>query len=116
MSWIDKKGIMDCLKQLSDKTYQERVWTAASGPEISSYVEAMEQLYNGTGLSFAFEKGEQVFGKPIDDLLKEFRKILPTIHYMRPPMQLIEDPSMIPIRKAAAGILSLIEKQGDQKQ
>jgi uncharacterized protein YfaA (DUF2138 family) len=111
MSWVNKKLILECLKELADKSYQERVWTVSSGPEISSFTEAVNQLYGDSGLDTSFDKNESVFGKDIDDKLKVFGTALQTIPHRRPPMDLINDDKMIPIRKTAANIASLIEGQ-----
>jgi hypothetical protein len=116
MDWIDHKCIRECLKELSDKSYQERVWTASSGPEISSFVEAVCQLYGGTGLDAAFDKGHQVYGKEIDGLLKNFETILQSIPDRRPPSELIQDEKMIPVRKMAEDILQLIERRDRENQ
>ena len=108
MSWVDKKRVLDCLNELSDKSYQERVWMASSGPEISSYIEAVNQLYGDSGLDFAYSKGEQVFGKDIDDRLKQFGTTLQMMPLNRHPLELIKDQRMIPIRQTAADIANLI--------
>jgi hypothetical protein len=114
MGWIGHKGIRECLKEFSDKSYQERVWMASSGPEISSFTEACCQLFDDSGLNTAYNKGEQVYGEPIDSLLKNFGAMLDSIQERRPPMEIIDDEKMVPVRKMAAHILNLIEQQDNR--
>ncbi len=115
MSWIGHEDIRRQLKHLSDKSYQERVWTASSGPEVSSFTEAVCQLYDGTGLDIAYKKGEQVYGEKIDNLLKNLGAMLDGISERRPAIQIIEDEKMIPVRKTAAHILGLLEQEDTKK-
>jgi hypothetical protein len=110
MDWINKNLILECLKELSDKSYQERVWMASSGPEISSFAEAMCQLYGDSGLDTAYGK-DQVYGEPIDGLLKSFGTVLQNTPHKGPPSELIQDERMVPVRKMAAHIADLIERQ-----
>jgi hypothetical protein len=116
MTKIYHNIIRDCLKELSDKAYQERVWTGSSPSEMSSFEEAFEQLYGGTGLDSAYGKGEQIYGEPIDSLLKNFETMLQNTPHKGPASKLIEDEKMILVRKMAAHILSLIEQQDREKQ
>jgi hypothetical protein len=111
MAWIGKRHIQEALKELSSKAYQQRVWTAASGPEISSFVEAICHLYNDSALGHAFDNGREVFGKEIDDHLKNFRTVLRNMPHRGPPMKLIESEKMIPVRKTAADILTMIQQK-----
>jgi hypothetical protein len=115
MDWIDHQRIRENLKELSDKSYQERVWTASAGPEISSFAEATCQLYGDSGLGDAYSKGHQVYGEKIDNLLKDFRMTLREFPDKRPRREVIEDKNMIPIRKMAAHILNLIELEDKKK-
>ena len=111
MYWVDKKRIRECLKELSDISYQERVWLASSGTEISSFEEATCQLFGDSGLDFSLDRNQEVFGKEIDGLLKNFGDMLKKIPDNRPPSELIKDERMVPVRKMAADILELIEQQ-----
>lgn len=115
MYWINKKLIKDCLKELSDISYQERIWLASSGPEISSLSEATCQLFGDSGLDFSLDRNQEVYGKKIDDLLRNLRAILQKIPDNRPPLDLIKDEKMIPVRRMAAEILKLIEQQEDKQ-
>jgi hypothetical protein len=78
MTYLNRDRIRQSLKQLSDKNYQERVWTASSGPEISSFTEAVSQLCDDSGLGLALEKGP-AFGEPVDVLLKKLGMLLDNI-------------------------------------
>jgi len=103
--------IKDCLKELSDKSFQDRVWTGSSPSEMSSFTEAAEQLYGGTGLHFAYKQDQPVYGEEVDNLLKKLRTTLKGIPINRHPVELVQDEKMIPVRKMAADILNKIEQK-----
>lgn len=105
--YLNKDLIVECLKELSDKKDQERLWLASSGPEISSFDEAMCQLFDDSGLKDALNK-EEAFGEEVDVLLKRLRSILRMINPYRPPQEIIDDPRMEDVRSTSAEILDLI--------
>ena len=51
------REVMECLGQLADPNFQERVWVRGEGPEVSSYVEVVCQLFDDTGLGDLLEGG-----------------------------------------------------------
>jgi hypothetical protein len=110
MTFLNHDLIRECLRELSDKSYQERVWTASSGPEVSSLTEAVCQLFNDSALDLALEKG-QVFGEPIDALLNKLRLLLNDISDDRYPLDVINDPKMIKVRELSEQILAQLPKQ-----
>jgi hypothetical protein len=105
MTFLNCDRIRQCLEELSDKSYQERIWTASSGPEISSLTEAQCQLFNDSGLDLLLEK-DGAFGDQIDGLLKDLRLRLKNIDHNRPPLDIINDPQMVAVRKLSAQILN----------
>jgi hypothetical protein len=104
MTFLNRDLIRECLRELSDKNYQERVWTASSGPEISSLTEAVCQLFNDSALDLIIDKGP-VFGDPVDAMLKKLRLLLKDVPDNRPPLEVINDPGMITIRELSRQIL-----------
>ena len=107
MKFLNRKLIRDCLHELSDESYQRRIWTGSSGPEISSLTEATCQLFDDSALDLAFEKG-LVFGEPVDEMLKELGTRLVEISDNRPPLDVINDPKMVAIRQLSAQIRDLL--------
>jgi hypothetical protein len=105
MTFLNRARIRQCLEELSDKSYQERIWTASSGPEISSFIEAQCQLFDDSGLDLALENNN-AFGDQIDNLLKDLRLKLKNINQDRSPLDVINDPQMGAVRKLAAQILN----------
>jgi hypothetical protein len=68
MNTVDKSKVVACLRELADRSFQERVWLASSGPEISSITEATCGLFDDSGLDIALEKGHTVFTEEIDKI------------------------------------------------
>jgi len=98
------------LKELSDYDFQNRVWLASTGPEISSFTEAVSGLFDDSGLGDALEKCTQVFSSDIDLLFRTLDKELHDINERRPPEAIITDPRMARVRTISASLLALIEK------
>ena len=113
MDWIDRKGIKDSLKELADKSYQGASLDGFGAGVMSTPDEVVCRLFNDSGLDIAYNKGRAVYGEEIDDKLKELGSLVEKLPYDSPPMKLIEDERMIPVRKMAADILNLIERQGN---
>jgi len=111
MSWVGQNIVIDSLRELADQAYQENIWSASSGPEIPSFTEAVCRLFGDSGLDAAFDKGEVVFGKEIDNRLKELGVILQEIPDNRRASEIIQDKKMISVRDRAAHILKLIERK-----
>jgi hypothetical protein len=110
MTFLNRNLIRECLRELSDKSFQERVWTASSGPEISSLTEAQCQLFNDSGLDLLLEK-DGVFGVSIDNSLRKLRLMLKEIEHDRKPQDVINDPKMIKVRELSEQILAQLPKQ-----
>lgn len=107
MSNVNRAIIRKSLQELADKNFQQRVWFASSGPEISSFEEAVCHLFDDSGLDVALKAGG-AFGKDIDDQLSALAAIAQKIPANTPPLKIINDPNMQEIRKMASYILKLI--------
>ncbi len=112
---IYKEMAIEHLRELSDYSFQRRVWLASSGPEVSSFTEAVCGLFDDTGLSDVLESPRRtiVFGPQIDERLDKLRQDIEPVLRLEeqlPPEALIESDKMKSIRRAAHEILSLIEK------
>lgn len=108
MTYLNHALIRDCLGELSDKSFQQRIWMASSGPEVSSFTEAVCQLFDDSGLDLALNKGS-AFGNPIDDLLKQLQARLAEIPHDAPPMNIINDEKMVIVRDIASHILKIMK-------
>jgi hypothetical protein len=98
------------LDELSDLDYQSRVWTGREpAGEMSSFEESVATLFDDSGLGWALDKDEPVFGQQIDAELRELRAALVKIDSRRSPDDVIDDPRMPVVREQAAAILRAIE-------
>ena len=110
---IDKEKVIAGLRELSDEGFQRRVWLASSGPEISSFSEAICQLFDDTGLDGALENTEHPTGfrEEVNVSLRKLSQLVgraaQTFRSL-PPTAVIEHPQMRVIRSTAASILSQI--------
>ena len=97
--------VREALSELSDRAYQERVWMASEGPEVGSLTEAISGLYDDSGLGRALDRGQEVYGPQIDNLLVELRRLLKRVDDRRAPMAILQDPQMNRVRNLASDIL-----------
>ena len=98
------------LKELSDKSEQERLWAGIGndGDEISSFTEAICCTFDHTGLSKLIEKGgtsERIPPSQIQEL-EQLSILCKSIPNQLSPMEEIDHPLMIKVRFAAARILA----------
>jgi hypothetical protein len=110
MNGVNKAKVINCLRELTDYDFQQRVWLASSGPEVSSLTEAVCGLFDDSRLDVAFDKGRTVFTGEIDSLLHELGNLVRSVDEFQPPAILIRDPRMERVRKLAAEALSAIER------
>ena len=108
---IFRAKVIESLRELSDEAFQRRVWLASSGPEVSSFVEAISGLFDDTGLGDILERPEQppVFSPEIYDGLRELSQLIgreARSFQSLSPHALIEHPKMREIRTIAGSILA----------
>jgi hypothetical protein len=110
MSVANKIKVIECLRELANYDYQRKVWLASSGPEVSSFTEAVCGLFDDSGLGKALDKPHNVFTNEIDALLRELRMAIRKIDGLRKPLIVIADPEMDHVRRLAERILLLIDR------
>lgn len=110
---VYKQEAVEALQELADESLQRRRWLADSVPEISSFTEAVCQLFDDTGLGEALEKptGSPVFSLAIDDRLRELDKMAAQFDHFMDPEKQVEHPQLRRIRDLAAAILADIRAQ-----
>lgn len=113
MSWIGHDHIREALQELADEEIQRRRWTASEG-EVSSFTEAVEQLYDDSALILELRAGRVVYSPRIDDMLRELNMLLKKVDDVRPPEDVVQDPRMATVRRRAGAILREIEAIGHQ--
>jgi hypothetical protein len=105
MTRVNHDLVRTCLKELSNKELQERLWSA-TGEEVSSFEEAVCQLFDDSGLGDSLAKGETVFSPELDALLLDLREHIRKVDPQESPMSIIESPTAVVIRALTYKILS----------
>jgi hypothetical protein len=106
---INRDQIIASLEELGHRELQERLWLSTSG-DVSSFEEAVCQLFDDSGLAERLAKGPAVFSEQTDALLCELSDCLLGINANRPPMDIIYDPALGRIRHLALRALARIRK------
>jgi hypothetical protein len=97
------------LRELADVDFQRRVWTGRGLPdEMSSFVEAVETVFDDSGLEPDLGLGRPVFGPEVDAKLVALGILLQRIAVDRAPDEIIDDPLMADARQQAAAILEVL--------
>lgn len=122
---IDEKiyqNIKSCLKELSDIEFQKRVWLRGEGPEVSSYVEVVCQLFDDTGIGDQLSELEdgEILSQELDSALRELSILLDSIDYKAGVESILSHPKWPKTVKLASNALILIDKLelnwGDSKE
>jgi hypothetical protein len=108
VSWLGKEIIIESLRELSSEDLQTRRWLSDGSTDVSSFTEAVEQLFTDSGLQDALKKGKTGYSPDVDVHLRELDALLSEIDGRRDPSSIIADPAMAPIRKKSIKILELI--------
>lgn len=97
------------LRELADVDFQRRVWTGQSLPqEYSSFVEAVETVFDDSGLQPDLDRGRPVFSDEIDAELRELGTLLKRVKVDRTANEIIDDPLMYEVRRRASAIYSML--------
>ena len=104
--------VKSCLKELSDRPFQERVWVKGDGPEKSSYVEVVCQLFDDTGLGEELEKEDQpVFSPKADETLRDLSGLINKIDYKLGSEKIINLPVWPRVMELSHRALKILERQ-----
>ena len=106
---ISATAVVECLRELSDEHLQRRVWLASSGPEVSSFEEAICGLFDDTGLGDAIDGGQDVFGREADNLLWLIGRKAAQIDRRWSPEQVLASEQLQQIRELAAQASVLVQ-------
>lgn len=109
MSAVQVDAVRAGLRELADVEFQRRVWTGRGLPdEMSSFVEAIETLFDDSGLEPDLGLGRPIFGPQVDAKLLALGVLLQRIDANRAPDEIINDPLMDEARRQAAELLELL--------
>ncbi|MFC7620896.1 hypothetical protein [Microlunatus sp. GCM10028923] len=106
---IYEEKIVGALRELGDRAYQARVWTGEALPDLSSFVECVETLFDDSGLGSALEAGK-VFGDHIDAQLRVLSEVIDRIESDEPYEVLAADANFDRATRLAVTILEALQK------
>ncbi|MEK6745701.1 MAG: hypothetical protein AABY33_01535 [Pseudomonadota bacterium] len=106
---IYKTNIIKGLEDLASYHFQKIAWFENDQGLSSSFSEDVEAVFMDTGLEDALDANEIVFGKEVDEALRDLDKTVDGIGYHRDERELINSPEMRIVRVKAAKVLELIK-------
>jgi len=109
MTAINRQLVEQCLGELSSRSEQLRLWKSTGAPEVSSFGEALEQLFTDSGLDDPLHAGDTGFGKECELRLIELEKVLLSINSHQSPDALIDSPGMERVRELATKALVALQ-------
>ena len=100
-----------CLKELSDIEFQKRIWLRGEGPEVSSYVEVVCQLFDDTGIGDELSEMEHgiVLSEDLDPVFRELRELFDSIDYRVGVANILNHPKWPKVAELASRALKLLE-------
>jgi hypothetical protein len=111
MSWINKPLIVECLRELSDRSLQLRLWLSTGQGDVSSFTEAVEQLFTDSALEEELQKHTTGLGGSAENALIDLEKALARVDRKLPPARLIDSAEMDVVRRLASAALAAIDGQ-----
>jgi hypothetical protein len=109
MSLINRQLIEQCLIELGSRDDQLRLWKSTGAPEVSSFSEALEQLFTDSGLDAPLHAGKTGLGKECELCLNELEKALMSVNAHQSPDTLIDSPEMDLVRTLAIKTLAAFQ-------
>lgn len=110
MNWINRDLIVECLRELSDLKLQRELWLSSGGDRVSSFVEAVEQLFTDSGLGDELESSATGLGSEAERALALLEKQLAKVNRRQSVLDMLNDPAMQCVRELAYEILKLLKE------
>lgn len=113
MTIVDRNAVTQALRELSDLELQQRLWLSngSNDSEVSSFTEAVEELYTDTGLSIALRSGNTGFDLETNKLLLALKNATRQVDVRHGPTGTINDPTLRLVREIASKILLQAEQR-----
>ncbi len=111
---MNKNLIIECLQELSDPEMQRRLWLSTKD-EVSSFTEAVEQLFTDSGLEDQLHAHETGLGVAAEDALLKLETQLSQIDQNVSPSDLIDSAAMGKVRALASTALHFIEAEKSRR-
>jgi hypothetical protein len=112
---VQLKSAIDALEELGDAEIQRRRWNWNAQGEMSSFVEAVESLFDDSGLGDELEKGRSGLAAGTVATLTSLSTALENIDSNRSPNDIIDDPAMGTVRKLANDALRLLRSEASYR-
>jgi hypothetical protein len=97
--------VREALLELADEDHQQRIWSAATGPEVGSLTEAVERLFDDSGLGDALRTNAAPFSPQTTSSLQELDRVLREVDDRRSPAAILRDPRLRRVRQLASTAL-----------
>lgn len=104
---VDKKLIIECLRELSDIDYQKRVWIVGAD-EVSDFNDVVAALFDDSLLEDALLKNEVTFTMEIDKNLRKLGELITFLPDNITTKALVMHPKWNDIVKLSGDIYNLI--------
>lgn len=109
--WLS--GLLSTIREIGDKSFQERIWLEGSGPEVSSYEEVMCRLFDDYALSSVIDAEWRALGLTERQregliLLRDALDVFGSEVSGTPePSRILNDPRWVSVRDLARKTLAL---------
>ena len=119
MSWLTSASrpqlemVADALEELGSIDLQRRRWNWNPQLEMSSITEAVESLFDDSGLWDELEKGRSGLAATTVDALRALSTALGRVKSDQSPDRTIDDPAMNDVRRRACDALQLLRLEPD---
>lgn len=102
--------IKSCLEELSDIEFQKRIWLHGEGPEVSSYVEVVCQLFDDTGIGDIINEPEEgvVVSEALDPILRELSDIFDSLDYKIGTERILNHPKWLRVIEIASQAVKIL--------
>ncbi len=106
-------ALLECLTDLSDVVFQNRVWTGKSPTEESTFSELLCQTFDDTGLGDALNDDAipLVIGADATSTLRELSAAIREVDDTLPPEALLVSAQMQRVRNLAARALQQLNRE-----
>ena len=113
MNYFNLRHVRQALQEFSDPELQRQLWLSdgSNGSLVSSFTEALEHLFDDSGLGHALEAGKAGLGIEAEAALVELEKALRKVDDDHGPEKTIDDPTMVKVRAIATRLLDLIPSE-----
>lgn len=109
--WL--QGIYKIVTEISDRTFQERIWIKGEGPQVSSWTEVICRLFDDYDFdSFLDEYATQIgISSTLHKHLYQLRDKLNTYQQKETDAEIVVDPEWQQISQFAQDILGSLENE-----